>query len=254
MAVLLTSLAGPRHAATGSLPGGHLVKAERFSGFGRYVDRVAVFVAGQEDRAALLIVSGVDAAVLGAVVAAVVKHAPKGMSESGVPASALSAESVHTVSRMRRDDRTPVRRFDGSAGWSVPGATVRVERWSVTITTGSAEVRIILGDHGWSAQGAAAVLDAALWQLVPEARHMTRTTPESGLRRLADVIPGAVGRDRGAGVFVVDRSSTAACSCGWTVTVDGRDMARAAARFHAESEQRKARAIVAIRQPVAAAH
>lgn len=239
MAKLLAALTTSRTAAPVDVPGGR-VSAKRFGGFGPrgYFDRIAVFSAGREDRAALLTASGVDAAALGAIVAAVISNTPTGHGTTAAAlyghgsTAALSAESLHTVSRMRRDNRTPGRKVDGSACWQVPGAAIRVDSWSLTVTTETGEVRVSLDGREWTERDAAAVLDAALWQLAPLARHMTRTSAERGRRRLSDVMPGAIGRDRGAGTFA-DRLSTAACSCGWQKVCDNREYARYAANEHA---------------------
>lgn len=202
----------------------------------RAFDRIAVYADDRTDRAALLTASGADAATLGAIVAAITANAPR--NTEGRAAAGLSAESLHTVSGMRRDNRTPARRTDGSACWTVPGARIVMEWWAITIRTDTASVRIVLDGPEWTVSAAAAVLDAALWWMAPAARHMTRTTPGHGRRRLSDVIPGAIGRDRSGGTFA-DTLSTAFCSCGWSSLLDDRPMARAAARRHIDSEQRK---------------
>ncbi len=232
LAGLLARLATRDTRASGPVPGGELHA-------GRYdrSRRIAVR-AGHGERVALVTLRPaagceLDAATLGPLLAAILDNAPE---ESGDhPAADLSAATVHLSSRMRRDDRTPARRADGSAGWTVPGAVVHLERHTLTVTTPACYVRIALDGPDWTERAAAAVLDAALWWLAaPEARHMTRTTAARGWQRLGDVVPGAVGRDR-HGHQAYSGLSTALCSCGWTSGLkDDRQYARAAARQHAQ--------------------
>lgn len=229
MADVLSNLAARRIK---DLPGGR-VSAKRYGAHGPrgHFDRIAVYAEGRVSRAALLTVSGVGADVLGPIVAALIDYAPGDMVRTAVEAlyeegaAELHAESVHTVCRMRRDNRAPARRADGSAGWRVPGADIGVEPWALTVVTSTASVRVSLDGPRWTPYAAAAVLDAALWQLAPEARHMTLTTGDR-----SSVVSGDC--------------SVARCSCGWSVTGDDRDVARMAARNHKTAETARARFLV----------
>ncbi|MEU9133868.1 hypothetical protein AB0D08_38265 [Kitasatospora sp. NPDC048540] len=223
LTTLLTALA----VAAADVPGGRiLARSGQFN-------RIAVAKPAGE-RAALLISRTADGrpdpAVIAPVVAAILDHAPA--APVGDRSPTLDGSAVHAQSVMRRDNREPVRRRDGAWQWTVPGATIRVERHTITVNTPTAYLRIAFDGPRWSERSVAAVLDAALWQLAdPAARHMTRTTAPVGWRRPTDTVPGAIGPDRTGGHAYSGRSS-ARCSCGETSTWDTRNAARSANKRH----------------------
>jgi len=223
LAGLLDATTTTNQPAKTAVPGGEL-RARRTGSF----LRIGVFN-GTGERVALVVLRGatVDAATVAPMLAAILDHAPTSPMSGD---AALSGETVHLHSRMRSNDRT--RQYDGSTTWAIPGASVRVDRHNLSVVTPTGYARIILDGAAWTENAAAAVLDAALWQMAaPEAQHMTRTTAARGWRRLNESIPGAIGRGRTGG-HTYDGISTALCSCGWSSTLDTRPIARSAARSH----------------------
>ncbi|MFF2618521.1 hypothetical protein [Kitasatospora sp. NPDC058046] len=239
-AAALTGLLMDPAVTTADVPGGQLR-----SRTGRFHRIAVVNPAG--DRAALVILRTADTRpdpdALAPVVAAILDHVPT--TPLGDASPALNGSSVHTRSVMRRDDRDPARQADGAWQWTVPAATIRVDRHAITVNTPTAYLRIAFDGPQWTPRSVAPVLDAALWQLAaPKARHMTRTTTPAGWRRIADVVLGTVGRDRTGG-HAYSGQSTALCSCGEATTWDTREAARRANTRHRADVARAAADAVA---------
>lgn len=203
----------------GSTPGGEFVRAAVRAGNGR-------------DRAALVTLRPAAYPYAGAWLAALAEHAP-GAADHRNPGAAPG--SVRVVAEMTRDHANGVpRQSDGSVGWSVPGAKVRVwpdGRLAVTSHAG-VELSVRLEGEQWDTWRVAAVADAGLRLLCDAgAAHLTRTSEPSGWFRPLDRGYSGGGRERNGGQMY-DGASVAACSCGWRVTVASRLGARGATAAH----------------------
>ncbi|MFJ5142973.1 hypothetical protein [Streptomyces sp. NPDC088707] len=171
---------------------------------GRELVRAAVR-AGNGDRAALVTLRPAAYPYAGAWLSALAEHAPAAADHRNPGAA---PESVRLVARMTRTHANGIpRASDGSVGWSVPGASVRVwpdGRLTVTSAAG-VELSARLEGAQWDTARVAAVADAGLRLLcAPEARHMTRTSRPQGWGQ------SSLWSGRS-----YDGASEAVCSCGW---------------------------------------
>lgn len=194
--------------------------------------RAAVRSGNGRDRAALLALHPEVYPIGPAWLGAIAEAAPE-TADHHRPSAAMS--SVRLLARMTPDHRNGIpRRSDGSVGWRVPGASARVwpdGRIELRGATG-AELAGRLEGSQWDHWTVAAVADAGLRLLcAPEALHLIRTGQPSGWYRPADRGQIGQGRERKRGQRY-DGSTTARCSCGWSVTDSSHLGARALAERH----------------------
>ncbi|MFI0406525.1 hypothetical protein [Actinomadura sp. 3N508] len=170
--------------------------------------------------------SGMDGNLtLARALAAALHQAPKGLTWD---APAFGPEGVGHVMQMRRNQRCPQPRADGSIRLGVPGGAAVVDRHSITATTDTG-VRVRFALEGlWTTFGVARVADAMLRDLAPEAHHLTYTTEPRGWH-----LNGTFVSKRGGGRY--DGASTAYCSCGWFCMEGDRASARWSAAWHREN-------------------
>ena len=186
--------------------------------------------AGQ--RCALVSLRGDAQETAGPVLAAVLENAPVHLEDTRPD---LDPATLRLLARMTRDYRNGTVRPDGSAGWTVPGATTRITSDSLTVESETGRIVVYLTGRGWTERQAAHVVDAMLRAIAaPEAQHMTRTTEPEGWFYPADKGIASAGRCRPGrtGGLLYDGLSTARCSCGWQSTQESRDGAQRAAKAH----------------------
>ncbi|MFF7987842.1 hypothetical protein ACFZDK_53955 [Streptomyces sp. NPDC007901] len=146
--------------------------------------RAAVHSANGQDRAALLTLHPDAYPLAPAWLAAIAEAAPH-TADHRHPSAAMS--SVRLLARMTPDHRNGIpRQTDGSADWSMPGATARIwpdGRIELRGTTGT-ELTGRLEGSEWDHWKVAAAADAGLRLLcAPEALHLTSTGEPSGWHR-----------------------------------------------------------------------
>ncbi|MFB7906525.1 hypothetical protein ACFC1T_08880 [Kitasatospora sp. NPDC056076] len=194
-------------------------------------------------RLALLTVgAAVTAQHLGPIAAALIACAPppRDRNNSTRPPGHLNGPSIHTVCRMRPDNREPALLDHRGARWKIPGATAEIAPSSIVVhatDNGALYVRAALSEPDWDTWNAARLTDTMLWALAaPGGRHMVRTTAPKGWVRPADAGLAGAGLNkpgRRAGLLH-DGASTWHCSCGISGAADNRFLARDAGRRHAE--------------------
>ncbi|MFG2312920.1 hypothetical protein ACGFS9_30235 [Streptomyces sp. NPDC048566] len=198
--------------ATGRGP----VFVSRYAPHGNFI-RAAVGSGDGQNRAALLHFHPDAYALAPAWLTAIAQAAPA--ADHRHPS--VPTRSVRLLAKMRPDHRLGIPRLsDGSAGWSIPGATARVwpaGRIELRSTTGRVLAGQLEGSQ-WNQFQVATVADAGLRLLcVPEAQHITRTGQPSGWSRPYDR-PAHTGNGRGRkGGQIYDdstRSSWAALRAG----------------------------------------
>ncbi|WP_433860227.1 hypothetical protein [Streptomyces kronopolitis] len=225
--LLLTDRETTEHAT----PHGPVRMRKYASTPGREFVRAAVR-AGDGARAALVTLRPAAYSYAGAWLAALAKHAPAAADYRNPD---IAPASVRLVAEMTRTHAMGVpRQSDGSVGWSVPGASVRVWPDGRLTATSDAGVELSARLEGsqWDDWDVAAVVDAALRLLcAPAARHITRTSEPSGWFRPLDRGYLGGGRERKGGQMY-DGSSVARCTCGWSGAYLSRLAALGAAAEH----------------------
>ncbi|MEW1648430.1 hypothetical protein [Streptomyces sp. NPDC091219] len=225
----LSALADRQQARFATARG--LVSLRRYARHSEVVE-AAVRSGNGRDRAALLTFHPEAYPLAPAWLAAIAEAAPETADHRRPSASMVS---VRLIARMTPDHRNGIpRQSDGSVGWSIPGASARVwpdGRIELHGTTGP-ELTGRLEGSEWDHWKVAAVADAGLRLLcAPEARHLTSTGQPSGWHRSADRGQIGEGRERKGGQLY-DGTTTARCSCGWSVTVPSQLGAREMATQH----------------------
>ncbi|MFC6883524.1 hypothetical protein [Actinomadura yumaensis] len=169
-------------------------------------------------RVALAVLHGDQAAASAArTVAEVIRRAPTGFADGARPTYDLVSVGENMVMRRNRAYRSL--RADGTVRAAVPGAQLIIRPSVLDATTTRGGIRLTL-DGPWGYREAAAVADAVLRDLAPEARHLTYTT--GGGRYYYNE----------SGSRCYDSSSWAHCSCDWHYPGSDQSDARWTAKWH----------------------